>query len=69
MRGTSRFPVAPVVLIFVGIVFLLNNLEILELARVLRYWPVLLIALGVYMLYIRVSSHSEPHNSRDGGTR
>jgi len=69
LRGTSRFPVAPVVLIFVGIVFLLNNLEILELARVLRYWPVLLIALGVYMLYIRVSSHSEPHNSRDGGTR
>lgn len=55
-RGASRIPVAPVVLIALGVVFLLNNLEILELRRLLRYWPVLLIALGVYMLGIRVSA-------------
>ena len=55
-RGASRIPVAPVVLIALGVVFLLNNLGILELRRLLRYWPVLLIALGVYMLGIRVSA-------------
>jgi hypothetical protein len=55
-RGASRIPVAPVVLIALGVVFLLNNLQILELRRLLRYWPVLLIALGVYMLGIRVSA-------------
>src|SRR5581483_1073407 len=51
MRGSQRFPAAPVVLIAVGVVFLLNNLDLLDLRRALRYWPVLLIALGAYMLY------------------
>jgi Domain of unknown function (DUF5668) len=52
-RGGSRFPAAPVVLIVLGIVFLLNNLELFELRRALRYWPVLMIGLGVYMLFLR----------------
>jgi hypothetical protein len=56
----SRFPVAPVLLIALGVVFLLNNLEILELRRVLRYWPALLIVLGVYRLYIRLTTEA-PH--------
>ena len=38
-------------------VFLLNNLEIFELRRMLRYWPVMLIALGLYMLYLRMSGN------------
>lgn len=54
--GKSRIPVAPVVLIVLGIVFLLNNLEILELRRMLRYWPVILIVVGAYMLYMRVGA-------------
>ena len=53
--GASKFPVAPVVLIALGVIFLLNNLDILDLRRMLRYWPVLLIALGVYMLYLRMA--------------
>jgi len=62
-RGApSRFPVAPVLLIALGVVFLLNNLEILELRRVLRYWPALLIVLGVYRLYIRLTT--EAHRER-----
>jgi len=54
-HGGSRFPVTPLLLIALGVVFLLNNLQILELRRMLRYWPVMLIALGLYMLYLRLS--------------
>jgi len=61
MRGqsASRFPVAPVVLIALGVIFLLNNLDLLDLRRLLRYWPVVLIALGAYMLYVRMSGEGE----------
>jgi putative Mn2+ efflux pump MntP len=51
--GPTRFPVAPVILIALGVVLLLDNLGYLELRRILRYWPVLLIGLGVYMLMNR----------------
>jgi hypothetical protein len=64
VRGTpSRFPVAPVLLIALGVVFLLNNLEIVELRRALRFWPALLIVLGVYLLYIRLTT--EGHRERE----
>jgi hypothetical protein len=52
----TRVPVAPVVLIALGVIFLLDNLDLLDLHRLLRYWPVALIALGAYMLYLRMSS-------------
>lgn len=45
----------PVTLIVAGIVFLLENLEILHIGQVLRFWPVGLIALGCYLLYRRLS--------------
>jgi len=65
MRGGSRFPAAPVVLIALGVIFLLNNLDLLDLHRALRYWPVLLIALGAYMLYLRMGgSHSSEGENR-----
>jgi TM2 domain-containing membrane protein YozV len=51
----SRFPAGPVVLIGVGVLFLLNTLDVLRLSQIVRYWPVALIALGAYMLYERVS--------------
>ena len=35
-HGGSRFPVAPILLIALGVVFLLNNLEIFELRRMLQ---------------------------------
>ena len=57
-HGGSRFPVAPILLILLGVVFLLNNLELFELRRLLKYWPVMLIALGLYMLYLRMSGSS-----------
>lgn len=64
-----RFPAGPVLLIALGLLFLLNNLEILELRRMLRYWPVLLIALGVYLLFLRVTAQDSRSARQDrGGT-
>ena len=42
----SRFPAAPVLLIAFGVLFLLDNLDILKIGRLLRYWPAALIAAG-----------------------
>ncbi len=55
MHGGAGFPIAPVLLIVLGVVFLLNNLDLFHIERVIRYWPVLLIALGVFMLYARLT--------------
>ena len=64
-HGGTRFPAAPILLIGLGVVFLLNNLELVELRRLLRYWPVMLIVLGVYMLYLRMTgSASEVDRER-----
>jgi hypothetical protein len=57
--GAHKFPVAPILLIVLGVIFLLNNLDFLQVERIIRYWPVLLIGLGVYMLYSRMSGSSE----------
>ena len=58
--GVGRgFPVGPVLLIAFGVIFLLNTLELVRLYEILRFWPVFLIVLGGYMLYLRVT---EPAN-------
>ena len=54
-RYAGRVPAGPIVLILLGVVFLLNTLDYLRFERVARYWPVLLIAAGVYMLYLRLA--------------
>jgi hypothetical protein len=64
--GASRFPVAPVVLIALGVIFLLDNLDILDLRRMLRYWPVGLIALGAYMLYARMIPPADANKTNEG---
>jgi hypothetical protein len=57
--GANKFPVAPILLIVLGVIFLLNNLDFFQVERLIRYWPVLLIGLGAYMLYLRTSSSSQ----------
>ena len=52
---SSRFPVAPVLLIAIGVLFLLNNMDLLRFRDIARFWPVFLIAIGAYMLYIRLT--------------
>ena len=54
LRGGQGAPVLPVVLILLGVLFLLNNLEIVRLRDLLRFWPVVLIATGAWMLYERL---------------
>jgi TM2 domain-containing membrane protein YozV len=67
----TGFPVGPVVLIGLGALFLLNTLDVLRFYDIARYWPVALIALGVYMLYCRLAGQrvpaapkEEPHDER-----
>jgi hypothetical protein len=56
LRGRSgSFPAGAVVLIVMGILLLLNTLEILQFRYFRRYWPVALILAGVYMLYVRLA--------------
>src|SRR5262245_42331779 len=56
-RGSSSGAVA---LIIIGSIFLLNTLGIIEMHQILRFWPVLLIALGVSMLHSRLSRPGGP---------
>ena len=60
-------PVVPVVLIGMGVLFLLNNLDLLRLRMVLRYWPVVLIFAGVWMLYERLKGDGGPTAPGAGG--
>jgi len=57
-RG-GGFPVGPVLMIAVGFIFLLHNLGVLRFYMILRWWPVLLIALGVYLLVTRLTQGSD----------
>ncbi len=51
----GRVPVLPLALIALGVMFLLNNLGVFYLGQLLKFWPVLLILAGVYMLYARMT--------------
>jgi len=44
-----------IALIVLGAVFLLNTLGIVEMHQILRFWPLLLIGIGVSMLHSRIS--------------
>jgi TM2 domain-containing membrane protein YozV len=52
-RARGRFPVAGVALILLGIILLLHTMDILDFYYVSRYWPVLLILAGAWLLYSR----------------
>jgi Domain of unknown function (DUF5668) len=67
-RYTGRAPVGPIVLILIGVVFLLDSLHLVEFREIGRFWPVILIVVGAYMLYSRVSGRAEmPPTSRPSG--
>ena len=54
-RYTGRAPIGPVVLILIGVLFLLDTLHVIEFRDIGRFWPVILIVAGAYMLYNRVA--------------
>jgi hypothetical protein len=55
--GSGSGPVAGVALVLLGVVLLLNTLNIFNFAYLARYWPVVLIAAGLYLLYTRFAGH------------
>jgi|SRR5579871_4674292 len=60
LEGRSNTaPVAGIVLVLLGGLLLLNTLHIFDFAYLARYWPVLLIAAGVYLLYTRLGGNKE----------
>jgi hypothetical protein len=58
----QRYPVGPLVLIALGVLLLLNTLGVLDFESIARFWPVLLIAAGVYMLYVRIAERQSANN-------
>ena len=49
-------PAAGIVLIILGILMLLHTLNLLNFAYIGRYWPILLIIAGAYLLYERIGA-------------
>lgn len=66
--GAGRFPTGAVALIILGVVLLLNTLDILDFRYIVRYWPVVLILGGLYMLWARLTAVSPipRQEARDG---
>jgi hypothetical protein len=61
----SRAPIGPLILIFVGVLFLLETLHVLPFRELARFWPVLLIVAGLVMLYNRLSTLRNPRQPLD----
>lgn len=59
-NSASRFPAGPLFLIFAGVFFLLANFDLIRVRDVIRFWPLALIGLGAYMLYVRVNATRKP---------
>jgi hypothetical protein len=63
LRGRpNQVPVAGVALIVLGVLLLLHTLDLLDFDRVVPFLvPVLLIAAGVYLLFIRFTGKEARH--------
>ncbi len=67
-RYTGRAPVGPIILILIGVVFLLDSLHLIQFRQFGRFWPVILIVIGAYMLYARLTPPAAiPPASEDSG--
>ena len=62
--GKEQMPVAGIALIVLGILLLLRTLNLFDFEYVARYWPVLLIAAGAYLLYGRFAHSGAPEEAR-----
>jgi hypothetical protein len=54
LRSGRDLPIVAIGLIVFGGLLLLHTLDLLDFDRVARFWPVLLIGAGIYLLYGRV---------------
>jgi TM2 domain-containing membrane protein YozV len=62
--GKEQWPVAGIALIVLGTLMLLRTLNLFDFEYVARYWPVLLIAAGAYLLYGRFAHSAEARHER-----
>ena len=53
---TGRLPLGPIILIGIGVLFLLDTLHVFNFREVGRFWPVILILVGAYLLYSRLTT-------------
>ena len=61
LRGhRTGFPLGPIILIALGVVFLFNTLGWFRIEDIVRWWPVALIVLGGYLLFSRLTGTGEP---------
>lgn len=64
--GSGRFPVGPVILIGLGFILLLDTTDLINLEQLGRFWPVILIVLGIWKLYERLNppipADHDPHH-------
>jgi hypothetical protein len=51
--GSGHLPLMGIALIGLGVVLLLYTLDIVDFEKIARYWPVVLIAAGIYLLWGR----------------
>jgi TM2 domain-containing membrane protein YozV len=67
VRSThGRFPAGALVLIGMGFILLLTTTDIIRMDEVARFWPVLLIVIGLYMVYARLHSNEPDRRPLDG---
>ena len=69
LRQQSGFPTGAVVLIVLGVVLLLHSLDLIEFDRIVRYWPALLIFVGVSKLLSRTSETPAAPREAENDTR
>ena len=63
----ANVSVAGVALILMGVLLLLHTLDLLDFERIARFWPVVLIAAGAYLLWGRLMGEAEaPREARNG---
>ncbi|MDP9171103.1 MAG: DUF5668 domain-containing protein, partial [Acidobacteriota bacterium] len=66
-QSHGRFPAGAILLIGLGFILLLNTTDIIRMEQLERYWPLLLIGLGLYMLYARLNPiERDPARPGDG---
>jgi hypothetical protein len=60
VRSTpGRFPLGAIILIGLGFILLLDTTDIINFDELERYWPVVLIVIGVYLLYARLGAAAD----------
>ncbi len=63
-QAGHALPVGPILLILIGVIYLLNSLELIDFRAISRFWPVILIVVGAYMLYSRFTGPVPPRASQ-----